>query len=280
MPNVLDLIKLHEVDFSSGQRQIAKVICTMPNEVALYTIQDLGKKAGVSDASVLRFARKLGYSGFPELKTDLQKILMDSVTSWKRVERTLSDYRHSSSIIGDFVNKQIQFLSLMEENLSDSMLQAVAKAITKGQIIWIHGEGTAATPCNSLHFWLSRFGKDPRIITHSGRRLLDEVMLVDSSHVAILFSFGLPTRDAGILMEWMSERGVTTILITDGSDTKLNLLATHVLKIERGPMGAFHSMAVPVALADAIVISIARELGSSAVEAIRTLDDARTRYKL
>ncbi|TVR04929.1 MAG: MurR/RpiR family transcriptional regulator [Spirochaetaceae bacterium] len=280
MESVLELIAHHQHVLTRGQRLVAEVIHVRPNEAAMFTIQDFAREAGVSDATVLRFARTLGFPGYPELKEALQRRLIENVTSWRRVERTLSEFDGDTSVVGEFVGRQVDYLQAMVSTLPDEQLRAVAHTIAHSRVVWLHGEGSAATPCHAIRFWLGRFGRSSRLISGSGRALLDEAVRADSRDSVLFFAFGRETRDAVVLMDWMTERGASTILVTDSPFDRLGPAARHVLTIERGPMGAFHSMAVPVALADALTLAVAKELGPSAVEAIRILDDARTRYDL
>ena len=280
MESVLELIDRRRHDLTNGQRQVAEVIRARPNEAAMFTIQDFAREAGVSDATVLRFARTLGFTGYPELKEALQRRLIEHVTSWRRVERTLSELEDNTSVVGEFVGRQVDYLRTMVESLSDAHIDAVARTVAGSRVIWLFGEGAAATACHALDFWLGRFGLATRLISTSGRHLLDEAVRATESDTAVMFAFGRETPDAVTLMSWMRERHARTVLVTDTPFENLGTLADQVLRIERGPMGAFHSMAVPVALADALTLAVAQELGPAAVEAIRILDDARTRYNL
>ena len=58
--------------FSKGQKRIAQLIFERPNEVCFMTAAQIGKRADVSESTVVRFACELGYKGFPGLQKDLQ----------------------------------------------------------------------------------------------------------------------------------------------------------------------------------------------------------------
>src|SRR5690606_9221575 len=52
-------------------QKIAEYILNHPQETINLTITELGERVGVSEASVVRFAQTLGYSGFHALKIRL-----------------------------------------------------------------------------------------------------------------------------------------------------------------------------------------------------------------
>ncbi len=63
------LTKLQEEahTFSKGQRLIAKYISECYDKAAFMTASKLGKKVGVSESTVVRFAVELGYDGYPSM---------------------------------------------------------------------------------------------------------------------------------------------------------------------------------------------------------------------
>ena len=58
-------------DLTTRQRAIARVLIDHPGLVTAAPARDLSKRSGVSEATVSRFVRKLGYSSFVELRIAL-----------------------------------------------------------------------------------------------------------------------------------------------------------------------------------------------------------------
>lgn len=56
---------------TKGQKKIADYCIRNPEEVGMCSSMELAHRIGVSDASITRFARAIGYEGFVELKNDL-----------------------------------------------------------------------------------------------------------------------------------------------------------------------------------------------------------------
>ena len=75
-------------DFSKGQRAIAKFIIENYEKAAYMTAASLGSRTGVSESTVVRFALKLGYEGYPEMQRALQELTRTKLTSVQRMEVT------------------------------------------------------------------------------------------------------------------------------------------------------------------------------------------------
>ena len=68
-------------DYSKRQRDIAKYICENSEIVAFMTAQMLSEAAGVSESSVVRFARQLGFDGYIELRRALQQLIKERIAT-------------------------------------------------------------------------------------------------------------------------------------------------------------------------------------------------------
>lgn len=263
---------------SRQQHTIAAVIQEHHSEAAMWNLQTLARKAGVSDATVVRFARTLGYSGFPEMRHALQQRVIDDLSSWRRVERTLTESPGELSALQMFMEQQLHLLQELVTDLPFMEVELFAGELVRSRRIWIYGHGAAATPAHALGFWLQRFGLPAQLLEHSGRRLLDDVAGATPDDTLVLFTFGVPGSAGTILIDWMRHTGARSLLVTDIPREAPETDADRVIRIARGPAGSFHSMALPVVLADTIALQCARSLGSKAVDAVRRLDEARKRY--
>lgn len=278
MIDIIQRIHEKESEFSRQQHTIALIILESPNEAAMWNLQTLARKAMVSDATVLRFARTLGFSGYPEMRSVLQQRIIDDLTSWRRVQQTLSQNPEEPSILRQFMEQQLDLLRQLVVDLPFLDIERFSEKLVASKNIWIYGQGAAETPARALEFWLQRFGLSARTLVNTGRRLLDSVSNIGEQDSLVLFVFGVPSNDAAILVDWAHHNGAVSLVVTDISRPTSEHDAEIVIRIARGPAGSFHSMALPVAIADTIALQCARFKGAEAVKAVRRIDEARKRY--
>ena len=84
-------------DYSKRQKAIAKYICENSEIVAFMTAQMLAEAAGVSESSVVRFARQLGYDGYIELRRALQQMIKERIAT--REEAAEMDSRELGQLV-------------------------------------------------------------------------------------------------------------------------------------------------------------------------------------
>ena len=75
--------------YSKRQKAIARYICENSETVSFMTSRMLSQAAQVSESSVVRFARQLGYGGYSELRRDLQQLIRDRLSTHKKEETLL-----------------------------------------------------------------------------------------------------------------------------------------------------------------------------------------------
>lgn len=71
MGAILDTISAEIDSYSRSTRDVARIVLDQPAKVISMSIVELAQQAGVSDPTVLRFARKLGFSGYKDFKRAL-----------------------------------------------------------------------------------------------------------------------------------------------------------------------------------------------------------------
>ena len=69
------LIKIKAVydSLKTAEKKAVDFILDYPEEIKKLTIVDFAAKAGCSEATIVRLSKRLGYDGFPELKTDFSE---------------------------------------------------------------------------------------------------------------------------------------------------------------------------------------------------------------
>src|SRR5215469_14968076 len=74
---------------SPGELRAASYFVDAPEEVAFLSAAELARRLGLSDATVIRAARSLGYSGLPELKRELMELVRSRMSPARQAERSL-----------------------------------------------------------------------------------------------------------------------------------------------------------------------------------------------
>lgn len=114
--NFEQLVGLHFDHLSESEKDLARYIIAHQEDIAELTLIELGQKVLMSKSTVLRFAKKLGFSGYSEMKYFIQSSLAAQVIP--------SDQDVIDRLLGDIHNT----IKLMENIDLDKMFSMLHKA--------------------------------------------------------------------------------------------------------------------------------------------------------
>jgi len=117
--NIDNLIKANFDTLTKSEKKIAQFILNNKRTVIYGTMETIKKSVNVGDATIVRFSKKLGFSGFNDLKIDLAKVELEEhdTDSSRDFYDDIADYlintiKDTAGLIDqDNLNKAIQMLS-------------------------------------------------------------------------------------------------------------------------------------------------------------------------
>ena len=102
----IDNIRNSYSSLSSAQKTIADLILDQAENVCFMRLEDISKKIGVTNVTVIRFVKKLGYESFGAFKKDLQNYIQNNVVPKRIVKSEVNTFRDSS--VDDMIHRVIQ----------------------------------------------------------------------------------------------------------------------------------------------------------------------------
>lgn len=201
-------IKVLYEEMGKAEKRIADWILSNPGGLIPLSISELADQCGCGDATVVRFARRLGFSGYQELKISLAQ-------EEKRVINAKITREDDCFTVFEKVCDDIYYsLERTKKVLSpDSLAQAARKIISAEQVI-IFGLGNSASVAMDAHHKFLRAGC--RAISYSDNHM----QAIAASHltekdVVIGISHSGSSKDIVEAMQIAKSRGAFTICITN-----------------------------------------------------------------
>ncbi|HUV09242.1 MAG TPA: MurR/RpiR family transcriptional regulator [Spirochaetia bacterium] len=115
----IQLIEKHYERLSKTERRVADYVRLYPDKTIISSLQAVSEKCSVSDASVLRFCRSLGFSGYQDFKAALVPELLKKGASLYQ-EVALDD---------DFNSLKNKFLQNLAKDINKTLDRYAEKAI-------------------------------------------------------------------------------------------------------------------------------------------------------
>jgi RpiR family transcriptional regulator, carbohydrate utilization regulator len=138
----------------SAEKRAADTILENPNYIVNSTIVDVAKLSGCSEATLVRLARKLGFSGYPELKSSILTEKDDNYLLYDEIQPNDSP----SVIIDKVFNIIKQSLTDTQTLIDQSQYQLALKYILNANRLYFVGAGDAYAVAYAAYLKFSRIG--------------------------------------------------------------------------------------------------------------------------
>ncbi|MHC4977217.1 MAG: MurR/RpiR family transcriptional regulator [Planctomycetota bacterium] len=260
-----DLIASTSDSLTPTERRIARIVLEDPTLLAFGTVSDLAERVETSRPSIVRFATKLGFDGYPQLQRSVrEEVARRLSTPAHRVRQTRAGHPHLHSQIESSVHQTL-------EQLDEDRLRTLAQPLVSAESIWILSGETSRGGAIVLQSGLS--------MVRGGVHLVDDhdigrdLSNATSRDAAVVFDFARYRRDTVLAARAVAELGVDLIAITDGPLSPYASVTPNWLGIEIPAVGPFDSSMTSVVVAELMVTHVVNGLGDSARASIDRLEN-------
>lgn len=214
--NFLERLDSHYAQLTNTERKIHDYLIQNRSEALRVNIEELARLCGVSRSAVLRFAQKLGYSGFTEFKYDFSLFVHAGLDHPEerpnRVRKIASYYEVAIHKIADYVG--------------DDVLDEVTDRITNAHRVKVFGMNRNGYSARQLRHHFHTLNFDAEAVTESVLvRDLSGAGAAGDVHIYFSVSGETPVIRDAIASSF--QQGVTTILITMHRDSSMAPYASH-----------------------------------------------------
>jgi RpiR family transcriptional regulator, carbohydrate utilization regulator len=223
--DVLSKIRGFYSSLSSSEKKVADFILKHYQETIRMTLAEVAQESRVSDATVLRFCRSIGFKRWLEFKIDLTQTL--ATTPEQILDEVIED--DSPGIIARKVfGNSIQALTDTMAVIDDVSYQQALELINAAERILLVGVGTSGPMANEMHNRFLRLGLNCHVQTDSYIQVMESALLTAKDLVIVISQTGDSEDPLRTTAQAKSKR-CSVIVITGNSGSKLTEYADVIL---------------------------------------------------
>lgn len=244
----------NQINFTKSEEKIANFINGDIKEAITLTAMELGKKLNMSDMTILRFSKKLGFDKY----NDLKDFLTEELDSRKSVmDRMLLCWNNEGeNSITQIINSDIKNLQKLHGNLKEKDINLAVELVKKSQKVYVIGIGSSRAVAELLNWHYTVLGINSLSITEGGYGLFEKIANITSKDCVFFFSVPKYLKDEFKALEFLNKKDVPTILITNDIFSKMTNLATIYLPIEIRNTSFFNSFVTIIELCNILLFKI------------------------
>lgn len=270
------IMKMKELlpDLSKSEKRVVGYIIEHPEEVIHLSVSGLAEKSGVSDATVVRACRRIGMTGYQDLKVTLAQ---DIVSPLQSIHEEITDSDSHATILDKVFQSTIHTLQFTHDTIKVDNITRASELICNSKHVAIIGLGNSNSVAIDAMHKLMRLGINAHAYTDSHMQMIRASYLGEGDLVLAISHSG-SSKDVVDAAFEAKRNGAKIISLTNIGKTPLGEIADVQLmtasKESMYRIVAIASRVAQMAIIDTIYTIIAMKRKNSSVETFRNIEKA------
>lgn len=245
--------------FSKNQRALARHVLANYQSVAFATVAQLAPQAGVSEATIVRFAKSLGFSGYPEFQKEIRRLVRADLRGAERFRLGARETAPERTPLDLVVEKERENIAALYQSHDAQAFAGAVRLLRRASAVAVAGTRSTAPLAYHFCFALNKIAVNATRITSITSETYESINRLDRRACVVVIGFPRYLRELVSLLEFAKGRGLATLTVTDSAFSPLRGRISLYAPAESASFVAFHC--APLVLLNALVheLSIADE---------------------
>lgn len=254
-------------ELTPGLQAAARFIVDHPNAVVINSMRGVAEMARVQPATLVRLARKLGYGGWVELKSEFAEDLGLHNSSYGQRARNVAIRGRTHDLARELFSVQRHNLNVTEE-ASTAQLKQAARALKTAKAVHIAGFRASFPVAYSFFYGYRLFRNTVFLLDGVGAGLELQLRPISKRDAVVVSGFSPYSSEAQIVADYANSQGASVIALTDSGASPIALKAEIALCFGVESPSFFPSVAAGVALTEALLEQLVADAGAKCVQHI------------
>ncbi len=185
------------------------------DKIPFLSVQEIAKKSGASVASVVRFAQKIGFTGFAEIRNAVAKNLQKHLKTEDRFPLIKESEKDGEDILTSVANQDIQNINETFKVISRGDFKKTVDLIFGSKLVYTAGLGISFLLSRILSYQLNQVGVRSHAMQHDTSPFLEQALLMDENDLLVALSYPPYSIETLDLVKAVKEKGIKVVVITD-----------------------------------------------------------------
>lgn len=278
-PSLVDRIRTVSRQLPPGQQKVVSFFVEHCDQAVFLTSLEVGGQVHVSEATVVRTARALGFTGYPEFRRAFQHYFVERMSTVTRVKLTAAPRRRESDIIDEVMRTELNNLESTRLRLDPKALSDAAEVLGRARHVYVIGMRSTYALAWLLHFSLTLILANSRLVTMGVADVSEQLEGIAARDAVVAISFERYTRATVELFRSALARGARGIALTDKPTSPLADGAAVVLEAQTRLSSFIDSYVAPTAVINALVTLVAAKRRRTVLRALAARENEWQRHR-
>jgi len=222
-------IKRHYPNLTAKGKQLAEFTLSNPEKAVFMTTRQLAAAVAVSEATVVRFVRQLGYASYGLFIEALKKLIDTELTLIDRSRLADSVMRSDDAELERIANQDIENIRAMLKSIDLMEVKKVRQILREAAAVNIIGARLSYAPAFYMGWTMAKIRKHVNILSGSDRTTIDRLIFASPESVVVVIATSRYPNELIRMGKLVKRQKLKLILLTDSSACPLIQFSDHVL---------------------------------------------------
>jgi len=278
--DILSRISEQYGSMSKSHKAIADLILEHYDQAVFMTAAKMGETLGISESTVVRFADRVGYDGYPKFQKALEECVKGKLSN---VQKISAKYGRSSQseVLTSVITADIEKLQHTIDNLDPAAFESAVENILTAENIYIMGLRSNEPLAEFLHFYLNMIrGGVILLKTTSVSETFEQMIRINEKDCFIGISFPRYSMRTLKAMEFASDRNAKVIAVTDTAHSPMCLYSSCNLLARSDMVSIVDSLVAPLSVINALVVALCLRCPQEVRKNLEMLEETWNNYQV
>lgn len=254
---------------TGSHRRLADFLARAYQDVAFLSAAEVGRRTGVSPATVVRFARSLGFRGYPELQGSLQAALKAEVVGLQRLHQTAVRLGGERGALAEVVETDLRNLQATIRQIPEADFRSAVHLLATAPAVHLVGLRSSHALALYLGFFLGMIRDRVRCLQPGFGNLPEQLVDIQPGDAVVGITFRSYARQTLEILRALTPARPRILLLTDSPVPPLVGKVDVALTVATEHPSFLESSVPALALINALISAVAAAGRPGTLERLR-----------
>jgi len=255
--NLIDYLETNFEKFTPTQKRLANYLISHTDEASFLTADEMAVEIDTTSSTVVRFAKEIGYSGYPDLQKDLQKLIIKKVNAIGQLEKAKQfRFPEKETVINLSLMKDLANLHKLIEMKNEENIKKFVDVIISSRKKYLIAGRSSYSLGHHFFFETKKIIPGVFLLSDFDGGIFDVLRELSSEDVVVAISFPRFAKLTIDFAEYTEKKGIKVIAITDSKTSPLFKVSEVCLFCPYEGSIFLHSNVAAMALINVIISEI------------------------
>jgi DNA-binding MurR/RpiR family transcriptional regulator len=222
--NVVQVIRERYDSLNNTYKKIADYILQNLEKATFSSLMEISKDIGTSDASIIRFAREIGYKGYQDLRQSLIWYIRRIIYPSQKPSFHFNENGQSHPLIETVMEKDVDYIIKTISKIDTDDFNTLVQFICSAKRIFCMGWGMSSFLAEYLAFNLRFLSYQAIDVIRERRPLIQQILSMDKNDILITFDLMMYSVEIIEAVEYIHKKNSDIKIITITNDPKAQIV--------------------------------------------------------